>query len=455
MTTESLCGVRASDLVVFERNSDIVVGVSVDGTVLYANPRVTQVLDQERSAIEGRKIFEFIHPDDLAIGARAFQGMVDGEIGVNFTPAIYRIKRPDGTYVPIEFMGSPLLEDGPFAGWMILMGRYPGDQLLDNQLRSMLTRGAPISEVMALVTQFGSWRYADQLYAVGYTTEYGDLAWAGSALAGRLATEHSGVDTPWGRAAATGEPVKCELDELPPSLQEAARAKGLQACMAVPVTDPLHPGVAIIVDWSTDGGSKIEPLRYSMDQMVRVLAFVMQWQFHVAHLEQAARCDALTGLTNRASFIARLKSPVMSTSGGLTGILYVDLDHFKVVNDRYGHGTGDEVLVEAARRMSAAVRESDLLARLGGDEFAVLCLGIAGIDEAIVVAERLLAVLSKPIDVDGLCVTVSASIGIAVTAGSGDLDSDGLAFDALLDQADQAMYTAKASGRNRWWSAAV
>ncbi len=128
------------------------------------------------------------------------------------------------------------------------------------------------------------------------------------------------------------------------------------------------------------------------------------------------------------------------------GVLYVDLDHFKEVNDIHGHGVGDEVLTESARRMRSVLRTNDVLARLGGDEFSVLCRGLHRADELTVVAERLLAVFREPMEVGSTSVAVGASIGIAVAPASATASDS----DALLKRADKAMYEAKAAGRNQW-----
>jgi diguanylate cyclase (GGDEF)-like protein len=128
----------------------------------------------------------------------------------------------------------------------------------------------------------------------------------------------------------------------------------------------------------------------------------------------------------------------------LAAILYVDLDRFKPVNDRYGHRTGDEVLVIVAQRLKSAVRPTDLVARIGGDEFAVLCLDLKDISDVTTVAERIVQSIGRPIDLNGVEITVEASVGIASTT---EMSLDG---DLLLDEADRALYRAKREGRGRW-----
>ncbi|MGY1778086.1 putative bifunctional diguanylate cyclase/phosphodiesterase [Geodermatophilus sp. SYSU D00804] len=155
--------------------------------------------------------------------------------------------------------------------------------------------------------------------------------------------------------------------------------------------------------------------------------------------------DGLTGLANRALFSDRVGQALRRTvrGGGSAAVLSLDLDGFKAVNDSLGHAAGDALLREVAARLRGAVRADDTVARLGGDEFAVLVeqAGV-GDDEALVTASRVLEVLSRPVALPGGTVTVSASIGVAVGRGA-------VAGDALVRDADLALYAAELDGRNR------
>ncbi|MDB5411972.1 MAG: hypothetical protein JWR10_307 [Rubritepida sp.] len=156
-------------------------------------------------------------------------------------------------------------------------------------------------------------------------------------------------------------------------------------------------------------------------------------------IEHLAEHDPLTGLSNRASFHAGLNALVADPRGGL--LLLIDLDHFKSANDRYGHGVGDALLVEAAHRLRGVVRPSDIVSRLGGDEFAILAFG-ADPQTALVLAGRVRDCLRPRLIIEGADLSVTASIGIACAPEHGD---DG---EALLRAADLALYEAKAQGRN-------
>jgi diguanylate cyclase (GGDEF)-like protein/PAS domain S-box-containing protein len=153
-------------------------------------------------------------------------------------------------------------------------------------------------------------------------------------------------------------------------------------------------------------------------------------------LRQLALYDPLTGLANRAFFHERLRHAVMlrREEGQATGLLYIDLDGFKGINDRWGHDLGDEVLHEIGRRIERSVRPGDTAARLGGDEFAVVLTEPLTADDAVGVAERLLAEIAKPFETRNGLLSITASIGIAF----GDDD------ETLLKEADIAMYRAKA-----------
>jgi diguanylate cyclase (GGDEF)-like protein/PAS domain S-box-containing protein len=154
--------------------------------------------------------------------------------------------------------------------------------------------------------------------------------------------------------------------------------------------------------------------------------------------------DTLTSLPNRAYFMDHLDTVLKRSKtpfGTRFAVLFIDLDRFKVVNDSLGHSTGDELLVEVAKRLSAVVRPGDMVARLGGDEFTILLENLASDDGAINVAERLLQSLSEPLRLEGYEVRVGASIGIAYGVAAYNAPGE------ILRDADTAMYQAKADGR--------
>ena len=184
-------------------------------------------------------------------------------------------------------------------------------------------------------------------------------------------------------------------------------------------------------------------MKVAIDQIVAANRLREQAQADLAH--QAAH-DPLTGLPNRSAGLRLIDDALGQARlrGTRAGLLFIDLDEFKRVNDTLGHGAGDAVLREVASLMRAAVRRGDVVARLGGDEFVVLLQPLDDEAAAVKVADRIVTALSRPIVVgNGYRVRIGASIGVAVGSEAGT-DAE-----TLLREADAALYRAKASGRSR------
>ncbi|HWR76084.1 MAG TPA: diguanylate cyclase [Thiobacillus sp.] len=167
-----------------------------------------------------------------------------------------------------------------------------------------------------------------------------------------------------------------------------------------------------------------------------------------AALREEATHDPLTGLANRRLFYDRLQQAIRHAHryGGKVGILYVDLDRFKDINDQHGHHVGDAVLTEVAKRLTSSIRDSDSVARLGGDEFVVLLEGVQGREDYLAAANKIEQALNATTTFYGLDVEIAASIGQAL------YPDDGADEDALIRAADAAMYRIKsgyASQRQR------
>jgi diguanylate cyclase (GGDEF)-like protein/PAS domain S-box-containing protein len=167
-------------------------------------------------------------------------------------------------------------------------------------------------------------------------------------------------------------------------------------------------------------------------------------------LERQARVDGLTGLANRRHFDERLAAASARSrrAGQPLALLYLDVDHFKEINDGHGHVAGDDVLREFARRLKANVREGDLVARIGGDEFVVLIEGPESLAGVEAVAGKLVQALHEPVPLAAglLAVGTSVGVGFSRSAATGD---------RLLAAADQALYAAKDGGRGCWRTVAI
>jgi diguanylate cyclase (GGDEF)-like protein len=219
-------------------------------------------------------------------------------------------------------------------------------------------------------------------------------------------------------------------------------AERLQAAMAAPVRQNGEVVGSLLVASYAPGR------HYSEIEQEMLIAFAEHTSLALTDAKNfddalhRAFHDALTGLPNRPLFLDRLEHALARAprSGAGAAVLFLDIDRFKSVNDRFGHAAGDDLLIAVARRLEECIRPADSVARFGGDEFAVLVEDVAD-DQAIAVATRILAALEAPFSIHDKNVFVSASVGIATGRRGAD---------ELMRNADLAMYKAKSSGRGRY-----
>ncbi|HJV96070.1 MAG TPA: diguanylate cyclase, partial [Albitalea sp.] len=183
-----------------------------------------------------------------------------------------------------------------------------------------------------------------------------------------------------------------------------------------------------------------------LQSVANTLATAMDRKNAEQRLTYLAQFDTLTGLANRSLFLDRFAQTLKQAKRNdwLVGVLFVDLDRFKLVNDTLGHSIGDQLLVQVAQRLQECVRAGDAVGRLGGDEFAFVLSNLTRADDAALVAQKVVATLAAPFRLEGQEVYVSASLGIGIYPADGD------EADMLLRNADTAMYRAKEQGRNTY-----
>ncbi|MDJ0962130.1 MAG: EAL domain-containing protein [Acidimicrobiia bacterium] len=202
--------------------------------------------------------------------------------------------------------------------------------------------------------------------------------------------------------------------------------------------------VVLVFEWLFLFRPAVQEFRREWRQ--RAVAHVAERRDDQRKLSYLARFDPLTGLINRFLFGDRLTNAISRArrDGGIVSLMFLDLDEFKAVNDRFGHSVGDELLKQVAQRLVASVRESDSVARLGGDEFTVVLEGNHRVEDAGHVATKILNAMREPFRVGNHDLRVTTSIGIAL------YPVDGQSAQELLRDADIAMYSAKAAGKNTY-----
>jgi diguanylate cyclase (GGDEF)-like protein/PAS domain S-box-containing protein len=241
------------------------------------------------------------------------------------------------------------------------------------------------------------------------------------------------------RSEIVGRPV---LDFVSPAARETV-ANNIRAGFEKPYESELMrlDGTVLVVEFV---GKSI--VRNGKQYRMTVVRDISERKETEARIQFLAHHDPLTRLPNRITLIDRLQF-VLNTArrqDKLVGILFVDLDNFKTINDSLGHHAGDELLKRVAQRLQATIRGNDLVGRLSGDEFVVVLTEIVTPEDVAPAAEKILSALGEPFSVEGQVFAISASIGISVYPRDGD------AADRLIRNADVAMYLAKERGRNNF-----
>ncbi|MEO8157004.1 MAG: PAS domain S-box protein [Betaproteobacteria bacterium] len=200
------------------------------------------------------------------------------------------------------------------------------------------------------------------------------------------------------------------------------------------------------VFWANRAVSLVRDANHKPLYFIRVIEDISARKDAEEKLLHLANFDGLTNLPNRAMFHVRLSQALALARRRkeTLGVMFLDLDQFKQINDTLGHAAGDLLLKQVAARLTAVVRASDTLGRLSGDEFAVVLMGLRGTDDAILVARKIIEAFGKPFNLEGNERVVTASIGIGMYPQDGDDEA------TLMRSADAAMYVAKERGRNQF-----
>lgn len=419
--------------------------IGKDGTIEWVGASIEELLGWTPQEFASKRMDEIVSPASLP---DAMQGLVVlDQVPEDYpragTGVPVELLRRDGSWTPVDLIGAPARLTG--LPWHIVFAQRAGYQrALDRALEAM-AEDAGLPDVLvhlgAAIEQaipYSSVAVCDRWQTPRFRVV------AGNAVDLLLPEP----DTPWASAMESGEDLQIgSVDELSPALATQARAAGFESCWVHPVAVPGEPApVAAFVIWRSLVGPP-SPFSWSAVQRTgKLLRLTLQWDRSHRALEYAATHDTLTGVANRKVFLDRLRD-VAKAGVGESAVLFIDLDHFKPVNDDHGHPAGDQVLAEIAGRLAGAVRPGDLVARIGGDEFAVLCERLADPDDAERVADRLLDVIRRPVEVplgDGILdVEVAASIGLT------DLGPGGQA-EGVMAWADRALREAKRLGRGRW-----
>jgi diguanylate cyclase (GGDEF)-like protein len=308
--------------------------------------------------------------------------------------------------------------------------------------------GLDLGSVMALVTE-RSQKLTDAIGAIIELAEGDDMVYrAATGTAQRcLGLRLARASSLSGRCMLEGNPLRCDDSENDARVdREACRRVGLRSMVVVPLRHhQMAIGVLKVISdrIGTFDESDVEILALMSDLIAASM-------FHAAKYETSklffqATHDALTGLANRALFYDRLRACLARAARerACFGILNLDMDGLKPINDTHGHRAGDAAIREFAARLKHTTRESDVAARLGGDEFGLILSRLDDRDGALTHAHRIHETMRAPFAFEQNHIALDASIGVAI------FPEDGEELDALVDKADQSMYEMKRSRKSQ------
>lgn len=440
-------------------NEHLPLGVLVvqsDGTIRHVNRRAATLAGYQREDLVGHSLVEFVEPADIdfLIASLSFASNYDEEV---MGPTRIRFLHHDGRARWTEYWAYECPASFGFEGYIVTMSpesvtdnlanaafQIASDEPLSTSLTS-LARAAnsyPLVATGSMIVQSDRLSEApagEQVPGTDYTLIG---AWPEPLL--RYVDDPA---LPWHDVFASGDRRDVDIAQLPEPVRTDALAAGFRSVWMRPVVTRQSAVVAAFVAWRYEPGIASPNQERHLDEVVGLARLAFDNDEHRRQLELMATTDPLTGLPNRAGLARRLRD----VEGQHISVLYVDLDGFKQVNDTYGHGVGDLVIVAAGQRLVSLLRETDAVFRVGGDEFVVVCRDISddvSADAAGQIASRIVNRLGAPFRVDEALVTVGASVGVALRSPEENATE-------LLRRADLALLSAKRDGKSRWTSAPV
>ena len=411
---------------------DIVVFTANDLTIEWVSPSVYDLGGWHPDELIGRSALSLIHPSDAPIVIETVGGVVDQGLvydplsgapldPARFTGTSLRFARKDGTWAMLESRGNTMAGVDGVDGLLFVL-RDISDRVAMDDLLHAIAIDAEVTTIVALieVAMRAHLRGCEATVVLrsAEVTAPTDTAIDDAQLQSMIAT-----------TMRTGQPAFVDLP--------SGRMRGL---WLLPVTDSEGLVLATIAVWNARADRPTAWAGQVVERVVRLAAIALVRNRESERVRHSATSDPLTGLANRRDLDRRLDQLAREPERPVCTMLYIGLDNFTPINERFGHVVGDAVLATVAERLRATARGTDVTARLGGDEFVVVCRGIADDDQATVVADRLCRELEAPINVAGTIMSVGASIGWVV------INPDDAMHD-ILSRADAEMYRVKAQRR--------
>ncbi len=388
-----------------EHASDLITVNDLEGIITYASPSSSTVLGYDPEELVGSQARDLVHPDD---SARVDQAATEQFAGKRVEPIEYRARHRDGSWRVLDTIVTNLSNEPAVRG-VVTNAR----DVTERRAAELVEILEAASELMVVSDPGGRIVYANQ---------------SARTLLGAREQRHVGE-------LSSDRSRERLRTEIMPVVRRRGSWQG-----ELELVDPEHrliPVTATVLAQRDETGDVVRIATVAHD-ISELKAAQRRLEFEATH-------DALTGLPNRALFREMGDRAVARASriSESLAVLFLDLDGFKLVNDSYGHDTGDVLLGQVARRLREAVRAGDIVARLGGDEFVILCEQPRNENQMLELSSRIIETVSQPFLIEQHPVHVGVSVGIAFSKGAD------AGIGELIRDADVALYRAKNEGRGR------
>ncbi|WP_426107073.1 PAS domain S-box protein [Massilia sp. TSP1-1-2] len=394
----------------------------VRGNCTYVNRRFETITGLTREESLGLGWLDALVVDRAAYMRLVFEHQRDHEEPY---VQVSHVRRRDGKMIWASTKTAAIRIDGRITGFIGTIDDITTLREAEMALRESEARLRTIADTLPTMVAYLDASEIYRFHNRAYDREFGrnGIEVLGMSVLATVGPERYAVLAPYVRRALAGETL---------TFEEHDGVDGLERTLEV----------TYIPQYGEDGRSVVgfHVMRHDTTSQQR----------EKNRLLKLAQVDQLTGLANRAGFLHKLAGAMRASAADkrLMALMYMDIDHFKPVNDTYGHHVGDGLLKAFSARLLQTLRASDVIARIGGDEFTIITEKLGRREDAAILADKVVSAMQAPFELDGVTVSVSASIGLVFYRDE-DIDPD-----ALIRQADRLLYQAKEAGRNTYRSAA-
>lgn len=423
---------------------DAVFAVDVDAYIVFASAACERIFGYTPQEMIGKNMFDMMLPEDRELTRKSVGDVMSGRPQLHFEN---RYIRKDGQIVHIMWSARWSPADQLRIGVARDITERKRAESMQAALYSISEAAYAAEDLLALLKRIhqiiGTLLQADNFSVALYDEETDRLSFPYHVDEYERTSRRPepAVGTLCAEIIRTGRPLLLTLEGMAARLEELRVSVSANPLCWLGVPLKSHKGtIGVLAVKSYPGGVRYSEKDQELLQFISTqIATVIERQQMKVRLQHMARYDQLTALPNRGLLCDRLEVALSAArrEGGRLSLLYIDLDKFKQVNDTLGHGVGDLLLQEVAKRLKQCVRKSDTVARVGGDEFVVLLPRVPLPEQAVLVAKKIRSALNQPFTLDGHSLSIVPSVGIALYPEHGDGEQQ------LFKHADEAMYLAK------------